>query len=59
MFSLEKGNAEYGLSFSICCKLDVAYFTVCILIFWGQLNLTSNRKESKLQQVLFSEMGSE
>lgn len=34
MFSLEKGTADYGLSFIICCKLNVAHFTVCILIFF-------------------------
>jgi len=34
MFSLEKRNADYGSSFIICCKLSVAHFTVCILIFF-------------------------
>lgn len=34
MFCLEKGNADYGSSFIICHKLNVAHFTVCILIIW-------------------------
>lgn len=34
MFSLEKENADYDLSFIICCKLNVAHFTVCILILF-------------------------
>lgn len=49
MFSLEKGNADYGLSFIICCKLNVAHFIVCILIFFlfYFLGTTKPNKQSK------------
>lgn len=51
MFSLEKGNADYGLSFIICRKLNVAHFTVCILfffiLFFYFLGTTKPNKQSK------------
>lgn len=48
MFSLEKGNADYGLSFIICCKLNIAHFTVCILFFFYYfLGTTKPNKQSK------------
>lgn len=49
MFALEKGNADYGLSFIICCKLNIAHFIVCILIFFlfYFLGTTKPNKQSK------------
>lgn len=51
MFSVEEGNADYGSSFIICCKLNVAHFTVRILIFFFWFGTTKSNKQSKLQWV--------
>lgn len=54
MFSLEEGNAEYGLSFIIGCKLNVAHFSVCIHFFFLLLQLNPLRNKSKRIQILVS-----